>query len=92
MNDNNEIWKNALEFLENANNKTAFNLWIKPITVKFDGNTAYLFFTNSLSKNIAENMLRESIEKAIKISSYRLSVFIRAARCFLTVDHIQICT
>lgn len=69
MNDNNETWKNALEILEKANNKTAFNLWIKPITVKFDGNTAYLFFTNFLSKNIAENMLRESIEKAIKISS-----------------------
>lgn len=44
MNDNNEIWKNALEILENANNKTVFNLWIKSITVKFDGNTAYLFF------------------------------------------------
>lgn len=69
MNSNNEIWENALEILEKANNKTAFNLWIKPITVKFDGNTVYLFFTNSLSKNIAENMLRESIEKAIKISS-----------------------
>lgn len=66
MNDNNEIWKNTLEILEKANNKTAFNLWIKPITVKFDGNTAYLFLLILLVKTLPRICCAKALRKQLR--------------------------
>lgn len=66
MNDNNEIWKNARGILEKANNKTTFNLWIKPITVKFDGNTAYLFLLILLVKTLLRICCAKASRKQLR--------------------------